>query len=297
MAVAEAPERTPAQRASDEWDWSFGGTWPYDPRWLFTDGIRLHYVDEGPRGGEPVVLLHGNPTWSYLYRRYIGALADAGHRVVAYDELGFGRSDKPHAVREYSLERHGRHFAALMDELGLDGVTLIVHDWGGPLGLGWAAEHPERVRRLVILNTFSESAPGARGPFRWPLTRGLLVKAMHFYVRGFLFRGGLRHPESLGERERAAYLAPHPSWPSRSGVLAYTRLAARPPDYEALRGKPVLFCWGMRDRALGEHALRRWQERLPGATTVEHEDAASFVPEDAPEESLQAILGFLRRTP
>lgn len=296
MTATQAPELTPMQLASDERDWSFGGTWAYQPRWLFTDGIRLHYVDEGAREGEPVVLLHGNPTWAYLYRRYIDGLADAGYRAIAYDQLGFGRSDKPHAVKEYSLERHERHLATLMDELGLDGVTLVVHDWGGQLGLGWAGEHPERVRRLVVLNTFSEAAPSARGPFRWPLTRDVFVKAMHFYVRVFLFRGGLRHPERLGEHERAAYLAPHPSWPSRSGILAYTRFAARPARFEALRGKPLLFCWGMRDRALAGRALRRWQERLPGGEAVELEDSASFVPEDAPDESLVAILDFLRRT-
>jgi haloalkane dehalogenase len=293
--VTEAPELTPTQRESDSRDWSFGGTWPYEPRWLFTDGIRLHYVDEGPSEGEPVLLLHGNPAWSYLYRRYVRGLADAGFRAVAYDQLGFGRSDKPHRAREYSLERHERHLAALTEELELEGVTLVLHDWGGRLGLGWAAEHPERVRRLVVLNTFSGEAPSGRGPFRWPLTRDLLVKAAHFHVRVFLLRGGLRHPERLGAEERAAYLAPHPSWPSRSGILAYTRFRAPAPRLERLRGKPVLYVWGLRDRALGETALQRWRERLPGEA-VELEEAASFVPEDAPGESLAAILDFVRRT-
>ena len=290
-----APELTPAQQVADARDWSFGGTWPFEARWLVTDGVRLHYVDEGPPDGEPVLLLHGSPTWSYLYRRYLRGLADAGFRAVAYDLLGFGRSDKARRGREYSLERHDRQLAALADELGLDGVTLVVHDWGGPIGLSWAAAHPERVRRLVVLNTFSQEAPGARGPFRWPLTRELLVKGVHFYVRGFLFRGGLRHPERLGEDERAAYLAPHGTWSSRTGILAASRLRAGPPDLQPLEGKPVLYVWGMRDRALGEGALRRWQERLPGEA-VELEDSASFVPEDAPEESLAAVLDFLRRT-
>ena len=296
MGVTEAPEVTPAHVGSDARDWTFGGTWPYEPRWLFTDGIRLHYVDEGPRDGEPVVLLHGNPTWSYLYRHHLRGLADAGFRAVGYDQLGFGRSDKPRSVKEYSVERHGLHLAALMDELELEHVTLVVHDWGGPIGLGWAAEHPERVRGLVLLNTFSQQAPSGRGPFRWPLARGLLVKSMHFYVRAFLLRGGLAHPERLGEDERTAYLAPHPSGPSRSGILAYTRLAPPALPLDGLRGKPALYVWGMRDRALGSGALRRLQERLPGET-VELEDARSFVPEDAPGESLEAILDFLRRIP
>jgi haloalkane dehalogenase len=239
-------------------------------------------VDEGPREGEPVLLLHGSPTWAYLYRRYLQGLADAGYRAVAYDQLGFGRSDKPGRARAYSLERHGRHLEALADALGLDGVTLVLHDWGGPVGLAWAARHAGRVRRLVLLNTFSEEAPGARGPYRWPLTRELLVKGAHVYVRGFLLRAGLRHPERLGEHERAAYLAPHGSWSSRAGILAAARFRASLPDLRPLRGKPVLYLWGLRDRALGAPALRRWQ--------------ASFVPEDAPEESLAALLDFLRRT-
>jgi haloalkane dehalogenase len=259
--------------------------------------MRIHYVDEGPRDAEPVLMLHGNPTWSYLYRRYLRGLADEGYRAIAYDQLGFGRSDKPRSVRAYSLERDRRHLTALANELGLVDATLVVQDWGGPIGLGWAAEHPERVQRLVVLNTFSEAAPGGRGPFRWPVTRGLLVRGMHFYVRGFLFRAGLRHPERLGENERAAYLAPHPGWGSRAGILAHARFVAEPPRYEELRGKPLLFVWGLRDRALHDVALRRWQERLPGGEAVELEDSASFVPEDAPDESLAAILDFLRRTP
>jgi haloalkane dehalogenase len=292
---AQAPELTPTQQAADARDWSFGGTWPYEPCWLFTDESRLHYVDEGPRDGEPILLLHGNPTWSYLYRGYLRGLTEAGYRAVAYDQLGFGRSDKAQTRREYSLERHGRHLAALAEELELDGVTLVVHDWGGPIGLAWAAARPERVRRLVVLNTFSGEAPAARGPFRWPVTRDLLVRGAHLYVRGFLFRGGLSHPERLGKNERAAYLAPHPSWPSRNGILAATRFRPAQPDLTPLRGKPVLYVWGLRDRALGEAGLRRWQERLPGEA-VELDDSASFVPEDAPDESLAAILDFLRRT-
>src|SRR3712207_2113120 len=116
-------------------------------RWVETDGVRLHVVDEG--AGQPVVLLHGNPTSSHLWRNFVVPLARAGYRAVAPDLLGFGRSDKPSDPRAYSFDRHVRHFAAVMDELRLDDVTLVVHDWGGPIALGWAVEHPERVRRLV----------------------------------------------------------------------------------------------------------------------------------------------------
>ncbi len=96
------------ERAVGEPDWTFGGTWPYEPKWLATDGVRIHYVDEGPRDGEPVVLLHGNPTWSYLYRHFIRGLVDGGFRAIAHDQMGFGRSDKPEQECEYTIQRHAQ---------------------------------------------------------------------------------------------------------------------------------------------------------------------------------------------
>ena len=130
MEVAtEVDARTPTQREMDSRDWTFeehGRT----SRGSSDRRGRLHYVDEGPGDGQPVVMLHGNPTWSYLYRNFIPALTDAGFRTIVYDEMGFGRSDKPHREAEYSLERHVRQFTALADELSLDGVTLVLQDWG-----------------------------------------------------------------------------------------------------------------------------------------------------------------------
>jgi pimeloyl-ACP methyl ester carboxylesterase len=298
----------------DERDWSFGGTWPYEPKWLFTDGIRIHYVDEGPRDAEPVVMLHGNPAWAYVYRRFIAALGTEGYRAIAHDELGFGRSDKPQSEREYSIARHVMHFEALMEELALEGVTLVLQDWGGPIGLGWAVAHPERVRRLVLLNTWPGGAPPdhPKPPtaFRLLRARGtgeLMVKGAHLFVRVALFRGGT-HPERLGEDERAAYLAPHPSWESRAGVLAYPWLIPwdeRSPSREVARGneaglatlaeKPVLVCWPTKDRAFGEKTLAGWRERLPGADVHELE-AGHYIQEDAHEFVIPLLLDFLRRT-
>jgi cis-3-alkyl-4-acyloxetan-2-one decarboxylase len=315
VGVTQAPELTPTQRAMDERDWTFGGTWPYEPRWLFTDGIRIHYVDEGPRDGEPVVMLHGNPTWSYLYRRFIAAVAEAGYRAIAHDQLGFGRSDKPIREKEFSVERHVRHFAALMEELELDGVTLVVQDWGGPVGLAWAVDHADRVRRLVLLNTW----PGGRHPdyprvpapfrlFRWPGTGDVLLKGANVFTRVFLFRNGT-HPERLGADERAAYLAPHPSWQSRSGVRAYprmipwddrnqTREVARRTEagLERLADKPVLICWPTEDRAFGAGTLALWRDRFPNADVHEVPDAGHYVQEDAHERVIPLLLDFVRST-
>jgi cis-3-alkyl-4-acyloxetan-2-one decarboxylase len=299
----------------DSRDWSFGGTWPFEPHWLHTDGIRLHYVDEGTQDGAPVVLLHGNPTWSYLYRNFIPPLVNAGYRAIAHDELGFGRSDKPKRSREYTIQRHAQHFGALMDGLELDGVTLVLQDWGGPIGLAWAVDNPDRVRRLVVLNTFTGHVPQGTPvpkPFRAlraPVTGEVLVKGAHVFVRQFLFKRAIAHPERLGEHERAAYLAPHPSWDSRTGVLAYPRLIpwddgnpTRPlgahveEHLERLAARPTLICWAMQDPAFPRGMLERWRRRFPAAEVHELADASHYLQEDAHEQIVPLLLDFLERT-
>jgi pimeloyl-ACP methyl ester carboxylesterase len=312
--TTQVPERIVRDRRSDPSDWTFGGTWPYEPKWLVTGGARIHYVDEGPRDGEPVVMLHGNPTWSYLYRRFIAALTEAGFRAVAHDELGFGRSDKPSGARAYSLQRHVEHFAALMEELDLDDVTLVVQDWGGPIALTWAIDNPDRVRRLVVLNTWPGAVPpdhpkpsALYGLLRLPLVGELLAKGAHVFVRQLLLRGGT-HPERLGADERAAYLAPHRTWGSRAGVLAYARLvpweaghitaplgARIEAELDRLRGKPVLIVWALADPAFKERSLAFWRARFPQAEVHEIQDAGHYVQEDAPEQVIPLLLAFLRR--
>ena len=303
--------------AADARDWSFGGTWPYQPKWLHTDGVRIHYVDEGPRDGEPVVMLHGHPAWSYVYRHFIQGLADAGFRAIAHDQIGFGRSDKPERIEDYTIQRNVEHLAALIDELALDGVTLVLHDFGGPLGLAWAVENPERVERLVILNTFTGSIPPEADPtaLRWiklmgaPALGDLLVKGARLPVRMFLLRMGIAHRERIGEDERSAYLAPHPTWGSRAGLLAYPRLwpfEESSPTWAlsrrveeglpALAGKPALICRGLKDPGYQAGLLTLGEERFPGAEVHDFEDASHFVQEDAHERIVPLVIDFLRRT-
>jgi haloalkane dehalogenase len=202
-----APELTPTQREMDARDWTFGGTWPYEPRWLFTDGIRLHYVDEGPGDGPAVVLLHGTPYWAYAYREEIPRRASAGERVVAYDQLGFGRSDKPEHESEYSLARDAAHLAALVQELGLVSPALVAQSSAVPIARAHAGP-------TAVVEERDE--PPLPEIVRAPLLGRILVKGVRLPVR--------RAP--LSEAEREAYLAPHPSWASRSGILASLRRAA-----------------------------------------------------------------------
>src|SRR5215207_358385 len=142
-------------RGGDRVDWTFDGTWPYEPKWFESEDGRMHYVDEGLRDGRPVVMVHGNPTWGYLYRNFIGPVVDAGHRAIIVDHLGFGRSDKPQNPELYGFEGNGKRLEALLESLELRNATPVVQDWGGPIGLYWASRHPDRVRSLFIMNTYA----------------------------------------------------------------------------------------------------------------------------------------------
>jgi len=140
-------------------DGDFGGTFPFEARYLDLGDISIHYVDEGPRDGAPILMLHGNPTWSYMYRRPIRSLSERGHRAIAFDHMGFGRSSKPPEPRRYILSSHVQNAIAVLDQLDLNDVTLVCHDWGGPIGLGAALERPGRVSRVVAMNTWAWELP------------------------------------------------------------------------------------------------------------------------------------------
>ena len=295
-------------------DWSFNGLWPYEPRWFETPDGRIHYVDEGPRDGRPVVLVHGNPTWGFLYRNFIGPLTDAGYRAIVPDHLGFGRSDKPTEPELYRIPRHVERLDSLLESLDLREAVVVPQDWGGPIGLSWAVAHPERVSGLFILNTF---AHGPRGPiklpvplrlFRTPGVGEVLVKGLHLFVRGFLFRVGIVHHERLTSDVRRAYLTPHPTWSSRTGVLVFPReipasgtgpvaeLAGRIEEalVEHFSDKPARIIWAMRDPAFTPAMLDQlWRKTLPQAPVTQIDDAGHYLQEDAHERIVPELLDFL----
>jgi haloalkane dehalogenase len=295
-------------------DWTFDGLWPYEPRWFDTPDGRLHYVDEGPRDGRPVVLVHGNPTWGFLYRNFIGPLTAAGHRAIVPDHLGFGRSDKPADPELYRIPRHVQRLEALLESLDLHEAVVVPQDWGGPIGLSWAVAHPERVSGLFILNTY---AHGPRGKIKLPLplrlfrTPGvgeLLVKGLHMFVRGFLFRVGVIHSERLTPEVRRAYLAPHPTWASRTGVLVFPReipASGTGPVAELtgtlergletnFRTKPAQIVWAMRDPAFTPMMLDElWRRTLPDAPITKIDDAGHYLQEDAHERIVPELVRFL----
>ena len=295
-------------------DWTFDGTWPYAPHWFDTPEGRLHYVDEGPRGGRPVVMVHGNPTWGYLYRHFIPPLVSAGYRTIVPDHLGFGRSDKPDRPEQYRIPAHARRCEALLESLDLRDATIVPQDWGGPIGLYWAGRHPERIRSLAVLNTIAHrprervKLPLPLHLFRTPGVGEVLVKGLHFFVRVFLFRAGVTKRERLDDSARRAYTAPHPTWASRTPILVFPREIPSGPDgpvadflaevedgLKKLSSRPTLIAWAMKDIAFTPDILDDyWLRDFPSATVLRLADAGHYLQEDAHEEIVPALLEHLR---
>jgi cis-3-alkyl-4-acyloxetan-2-one decarboxylase len=285
----------------------FGGTFPFEPRFLDADGVRLHYVDEGPADAPPLLFVHGNPTWSYMWRRPIAELSSKGHRCVAFDHMGFGRSDKPPQLSAYSLERHVGNALTLIDALDLTGVTLVAHDWGGPIGLGALLQRADRLRRVVLMNTWAWELPSFLPPFlREFRTEGLgeiLALGGNLFVESI--PGGM-HRRDTDPVMMEAYRAPFPDYWSRAGTLAFQReiplterdrsapLMASIHEQLAEVSVPVKLVWGMRDPVFQPVFLDQWRELFPNAETVELPDAAHFVVEDNPDAVTAAIEDFLR---
>ena len=284
--------------------WLDTAAYPFRPRRFDTGEGHLSYVDEG--AGTPVVLVHGTPTWSFLYRHLVARLAAAGHRVIAPDHLGFGLSDRP-AGAGYRPEDHARRLAALLDALDLRDITLVVHDFGGPIGLSYALERPERVARLVVGNTWlwpldddPRIARGARvaaGPLGRFLDLRLNASPRWLIPAGFADRA------RLTPAVHRQYLAPFPDAASRRPLWALARALLGSSAWydglwqrrERLRGRPALLLWGMRDPGFGGAYLARWRETLPEAAVVELRGAGHFVQEEAAAEVAAHVEGFLAR--
>ena len=286
-------------------DGDFQGTFPFTPRYLRAGDVRLHYVDEGPGNARPLLFLHGNPTWSYLWRRPIAELSARGHRCVALDHMGFGRSDKPPHIAVYSLRAHVDNALALIDDLDLRDVVLVAHDWGGPIGLGALLERRERLRGLVLMNTWAWELPSFLPPFlREFRTEGLgeiLALGGNLFVESI--PGGMARRD-IDPVMMEAYRAPFPDYWSRAGMLAFQReIPLTERDRSArLMGSiherlheldvPVLLVWGLRDPVFQPVFLDQWRELFPAARTVELGDAAHFLVEDRPDAVTDAIESF-----
>jgi haloalkane dehalogenase len=286
---------------------TFDGTFPFAPQYLRVHDFQMHYVDMGE--GDPLVLLHGDPTWGYLYRHMILPLSQRA-RCIVPDHMGMGKSDVPAAPYPYRLQHHIANLERLLLTLQLQNITLVVHDWGGPVGLGFAVRHPERIARLILINTWA-FAPWPGGPLPRLLelirsSRGeAFVCGKNGYVKPALL-GTSAYPHHFTDTVLNAYLAPFPTPASRRALLCWSRdipIASSDPSYAEMqrieqglpqfRTIPVLLIWGMQDPVLPPAVLHQWQRVYPHATTQEITDASHFVHEDAPTQVLTAIEQFL----
>ncbi len=278
--------------------------YPFEPRFFTVDGHRLAYLDEGE--GLPLVMVHGNPSWSYLYRNLVSHLRDR-FRCIVPDHLGCGFSDKPQDY-PYRLADHIGNLERLLDHLRVERCVLAVHDWGGAIGMGWAGRHPERVAGAVVLNTAafrSRRLPLRIAVCRWPLVGPLLVRGLNGFARAATVMAVSR-PMRPGVAR--AFLAPYDSWRNRIALLRFVEdipmnerhsswplLVEVERSLDRLHDCPLLLCWGGRDFCFTKHFYAEWRRRFPHAEAHYFPAANHYVLEDAGDEIRLRIESFLRR--
>lgn len=278
----------------------------FESHYVGIDGLRMHYVDEGPADAAPVLLLHGEPSWSYLYRKMIPLIASAGSRVIAPDLIGFGKSDKPTAQADYSYSGHVAWMREFIKALDLSDITLFCQDWGSLIGLRVAAENPDRFARIAVGNggmpTGDEEFPKA-----FKLSRAFARWSPWFPIGRIIQAGTVNE---LTKEEMAAYDAPFPSAKYKAGARAFPALVPTEPDNVASEDnrrawemlsrfeKPFLTTFSNRD-PVTRGGERPFQDRVPGAKTVDAvkiRNAGHFLQEDKGEELAEVLIGFVGST-
>jgi len=286
------------------YNWIDREEYPFESHHFQVPAGNLHYVDEGR--GSPIVMVHGNPTWSFLYRKLIKRLRSE-YRCIAMDHLGFGLSDKPRDWR-YLPKDHAANLMALIEGLGLKDITLAVQDWGGPIGLSYAVAHPDSVARIIIMNTWAW--PVNRDPYYiafsgfmgGPIGR-MLIRRYNFFARSIV-RQAFGDKRKLSAAVHEHYLRALATPEKRKGCLVFPKqiIASTPwldrlwTRISVLNDKPKLIVWGMKDIAFREKELRRWERAFPGVRTVRLRSVGHFVQEEAPDDLAEAVVPFLKET-
>ncbi len=272
---------------------------PFQPHFREFEGLRLAHLDEGE--GKPVVFFHGEPTWSFLWRKVIPPVLAAGYRCIAPDLPGFGRSDKPTDPDWYSYDRHTAALAPLLDQLDLREATVVVHDWGGPVGLRLATEHPDRIARIVVLDTGLFTGHQAMTD-AWRAFRDFVERTEDLPI-GFLVRGGCK--QDPGDEVIGAYDAPFPNPESKAGARAFPLMLPTSPEMPGARAgqrvldamqddrRPKLVLWADSDPVIPLEVGRRFAQAI--GTEVDHviPDASHFLQEDAGPEIGRLIADWL----
>lgn len=284
-------------------DQTFDGTFPFTPRFETINGFDMHYVDEGD--GEIIVCLHGMPTWGYLYREFIKDLSN-DFRIVVPDHMGFGKSDVPEDL-PYTMAQHVDNLEKLLLALGLQDITLVVHDWGGPIGFGFAVDHPDLIKRIVILNT----SVGIMHEGTKPWYDSIKNYDQFFGNMGDnierLLKLAIYHQENMTPIMVQAYAAPFPDESYCLGPLAFPKdipIGLSHPSAEAMQhvrdnldklaGKPMIAIWGMQDIVFPPPVIDRWKRFYPDLEVHPIDDASHFLQEDAPAEIIESIRTFCK---
>jgi len=275
---------------------------PFESRTHEVPSGRLHYVDEGPSAGDPILCLHGNPTWAFHYRRLIAEISPF-QRVIALDHMGMGLSDRP-VEFSYTLADHVQNTVAFVDALDLRKITLVVHDWGGAIGMGMALARPDRIARVVVMNTAAFFIP--RLPKRIALCRAgafgeFITRGLNGFARGATT---MTTTTPLPADVKAGYLAPYANWRRRIGIWNFVRDIPMEPNHRSratLAGieaglssfrKPVQILWGERDWCFTPQFRGEWQARFPKAYVHRFENAGHYLIEDEPNGVIARIRDF-----
>jgi len=300
--------------------------YPFEPNYVEVKGYRVHYLDEGPRDGQVVLLMHGQPTWSYLYRHMIPLLSEAGYRVIAPDNVGFGKSDKPVDHASHNYQMHVDVMTAFIDKLELKDVTLFAQDWGGLIGLRVVEQRPDQFARIIICNTTLPAMSGLKGWLGFPLFKAAIrkegivqeldmkdekfsfatwvayAKTTDNFDFARLIQGGTsRH---LSETELAGYAAPFPTEETMAGVRMFPSLVTTQlrqnqkimDQFYSKWDKPLITAFGEKDTLMAGRD-KVWQDSVPGAQGQPHslvKDGAHFIQEDKPKELVEILDRFIK---
>jgi len=284
----------------------FRDLYPFESRFIELGPHRMHYLDEGQ--GETLLMLHGNPTWSFYYRNLVKGLRSQ-YRCVVPDHIGCGLSDKPQEYN-YTLSQHIDNLAALVDHLNLDHLTLVMHDWGGSIGMGLAVRAPEKIKRLIFFNTaafISDRIPFSINLCRNPVIGPLAILKFNLFAR-MATSWACKQTNRMVGKVRKGYLAPYNSPQNRIANLRFVQDIPLTPDIPSypvvehiesqlgyFRDRPAMIIWGMQDFCFTEYFLDRWKKYFPNAEVHEVEQAGHYVVEDADEEIIPWMIQFLRK--
>jgi haloalkane dehalogenase len=288
---------------------AFRHLYPFESNYFDLNGLKYHFLDQGK--GEPVVMIHGNPTWSFYFRELVKGLSPQ-FRTIVPDHIGCGLSDKPDIKRyDYSLKSRVDDLESLIDHIELkEKITLVLHDWGGMIGMVYALRHPERIHRIVVMNTASFLLPkGKKLPFSLWVVRNikpfatLTVLGMNLFAYGALFMASYK---GLKKDVKSGLIAPYNCWANRIATLKFVQdipLSEKDPSYSLVKYVdenlyklshiPMLICWGKHDFVFDAAYLLEWQQRFPNAEVHAFSEAGHYVLEDVPDEIVILVKDFL----